>query len=40
MEATLIIAIVVVAYFLPTIIAASRGHQSAMAIFVVNILAG
>jgi Superinfection immunity protein len=29
-----------VAYFLPTIIAASRGHLSTGAIFVVNLLAG
>ncbi len=35
-----LILIAIVAYFLPTIIAFSRGHQSAAAILAVNLLAG
>jgi hypothetical protein len=36
----LLLALVIATYFLPTIIAASRDHQSTAAIFVVNLLAG
>ena len=40
MEVALTVALLAFCYFLPTIIAATRGHQSVAAIFVVNILAG
>lgn len=39
-EGLLILLIGVLAYFLPTIIAASRGHRNAAAIFMLNLFLG